>query len=136
MLVSGMKLRWAEGIGGVGLANIYKVHEAEVNALVLVLLFLGTKGYVEAMKGIKTGKGPFEVAVWVSTPYDLIQVVNISNLPTLVHGDHASQITFSYTHFLIKPLYSFHQSITCFRPCMAVQNSSDSFTHAHKNMQI
>ena len=44
---------------------------------------------------------------------------------TLVHGDHASHITFSYTHFLIKPLYSFHQSITYFRPCMAVQNSSN-----------
>ena len=65
---------------------------------------------------------------------DMYQTVAIGL--TLVHGDHASQITFSYTHFLIKPLYSFHQSITCFRPCMAVQNSSDSSTHAHENMQI
>lgn len=45
------------------LKEIIRGHEAKVNALVMVLLFLGTKGYVEAMKGIKTGKRPVEVAV-------------------------------------------------------------------------
>ena len=56
--------------------------------------------------------------------------------PIYVHEEPCKPIRFSYTHFLIKPLYSFHQTITCFRPGMAVQNSSDSSTHAHENMQI
>ena len=73
---------------------------------------------------------------WLQMPTRHFQEVLTCRELDKTPSDHASQITFSYTHFLIKPLYSFHQSITCFRPCMAVQNSSDSSTHAHENMQI